>query len=228
MKISEAKFTRRFTTGQYEFEEHTLSCTIDEDSDEKGSDILIELKQEVLKAHASEIKVTETNAPTNKENKNGKTKTNSTKNNDKDREDNGKSNEGSDDEGPAKNEATESQTGDDNNDKSEGSESGTNKDGQEKTQNGSGRSGSDKGKDAKGKEGKKSFKKAPQEYNRSIEAHKDIFSGVVRSINPDWKSSDDMKKKAKKASEILEGEPFLNENGEVLEEFKSQVKKKLK
>ena len=65
-------------------------------------------------------------------------------------------------------------------------------------------------------------------YNRAIERHKEVFSGLLRSIAPDWKKTEESKKKAKKVSEVLEGEDFLDANGEVLDSFKALVKKKLK
>ena len=81
----------------------------------------------------------------------------------------------------------------------------------------------DEPKAAKGKKSK--FKKKPQTYLRSNETHKEIFSNVLKTVAPDWKKTTESKAKAKAASQKLEGEEFLDENGEVLATFKAAVKK---
>lgn len=72
---------------------------------------------------------------------------------------------------------------------------------------------------------KKASKKKAQTYSRSSEQHKEILSTVLKAVAPDWKKTEEGKANAKKTSMEMEGEEFLDENGEVLESFKSQVKK---
>lgn len=80
--------------------------------------------------------------------------------------------------------------------------------------------------DSKGnvKKRKKNFKKKPQTYQRN-DTHKEIFSGVLKAVAPDWKKTQESKAKAKSVSQKMEGEEFLDEEGEVLPEFKAEVKK---
>jgi hypothetical protein len=73
--------------------------------------------------------------------------------------------------------------------------------------------------------GKKSFKKKPQSYARDNDTHKEIFSGVLKAVKPDWKKDAASKKRAKEISVKLEGDDFLDENGNVLVSFKQSVKK---
>lgn len=76
--------------------------------------------------------------------------------------------------------------------------------------------------------GKKTFKKKPQTYSRASEQHKEILSKTLREVAPDWQKSQEGKQKAKSCSIKMEGEEFLDENGEVLPEFKIKVKKHMK
>lgn len=219
MKTTEAKFTRRFNTGEYEFEEFTLSAIVEDD--ETGSEVLIGLKKEVTHAFAGDV--------TKEEEENAKS--NSSKNNDKNGKTTTKKAKGAADEGSDDDEASDNEASDDDNDSTEGDEDEAgdeSDDGEEETKSSKGKAGAKSSKNAKDEGSKKTFKKKPQDYNRSIEAHKEIFSGVLRSINPDWKKSEDSKKKAKKVSEAVEGEEFLDGNGEVLDSFKALVKKKMK
>ncbi len=77
---------------------------------------------------------------------------------------------------------------------------------------------------AKSKKPKK-FKSKAQAYDRANETHKEIFSSLLKSVAPDWKKTPESKVKAKIVSEKLEGEDFLDADGEVLPEFKASVKK---
>lgn len=72
---------------------------------------------------------------------------------------------------------------------------------------------------------KAASKKKPQNYNRSIEAHKEIFSSLLKEVAPDWKKTPKGKLAAKNASTDMEDEEFLDADGEVLPEFKLAVKK---
>jgi len=224
MKISEAKYTRRFNLGDYEHEEYSLSAAVDEDT-YSAKEVFSDLKSTILEAHTGDSKPEK-----EKEEKNGKSKSSSSKENGKNGKAAGKGAKGSDDEGSEDNEESDAETSDDDNDPPESDEA---EDAGDEAEDEEQETKPVKGKSSKGKsgakdEGKKTFKKKPQTYNRSIEQHKEIFGGVVRSINPKWKDNDVTKKKVKKASESLEGEDFLDENGEVIEDFKAKVKKLIK
>lgn len=54
MKITQARFTRRYNVGQYEHEEYELSSAV-EDGDKAG-DVLKKLKEEVASAYSAEVK----------------------------------------------------------------------------------------------------------------------------------------------------------------------------
>ncbi len=71
----------------------------------------------------------------------------------------------------------------------------------------------------------KKFKKKEQVYDRLNEQHKDIFSSTLRKVAPDWKKTDAGKVKAKNTSMKMEGNPFLEEDGEVIPEFTAEIKK---
>jgi hypothetical protein len=77
------------------------------------------------------------------------------------------------------------------------------------------------------KTGKK-FKKKPQVYNRASEAHKEIFSKMLAGISPGWNKKEDVKARAGKASKDMEGQEFLDEEGNVLDSFSNSVKKLMK
>lgn len=73
--------------------------------------------------------------------------------------------------------------------------------------------------------GKKKFKPKPQNYARDNDTHKEIFSGVLKAVAPNWKKDAASKKRAKDVSVKLEGEKFLDVDGNVLVTFKQSVKK---
>lgn len=73
--------------------------------------------------------------------------------------------------------------------------------------------------------GKKKFKSKAQSYARDNDTHKEIFSGVLKAVAPQWKKDAASKKRAKDASVKLEGSDFLDAEGEVLASFKQSVKK---
>lgn len=211
-KLTEAKITKRFNTGEYEFEEYTLSA--EPDAKESGVKVLTALKKDILEAFVGEESTSDKKTE-KKEKKNAKSRSSGSDNDDEETE--SEEAEESDGDGAENDEAADAEDSDDSDGESEN-------DGAEEDDEKESSAKSKKEKGAKGKGGKKYVKK-PQAYNRSIEQHKEIFSGVLRSVSPDWKKSDATKAKAKKASENLEGEPFLDENGDVLESFKSAVKK---
>ncbi len=73
--------------------------------------------------------------------------------------------------------------------------------------------------------GSKKFKKKVQDYQRANETHKEIFSGVLKAVAPNWKKSFESKALAKKVSQKMEGAEFLDESGEVYPSFKETVRK---
>lgn len=239
--INEATLTKRYSTGQYEYEEYTLGAVVDEK--ESGAEVLAELKKQINDAFVGKVSEEETEATTppgktgkKAGKKNGKGKSNSSDDEDANDEDSQEEVSGDDGEGDHDDEAADGEDSDDSDDSSEDGEDSSD-DGEEDSSEDED-SDDDSGKGSKGKAGKsgkpadkkeaggkKKLVKKPQAYNRGIEEHKNIFSGVLRSVSPDWKKSDATKQKAKKTSEALEGEPFLDENGEVVASFKSEVKK---
>ena len=224
MKITEAKYTRRFTTGQYEFEEHTLSCSAGEDENPKGSDLLLELKHEVMQAFAGESIPDKVEKKERK--KNGKS--NNTKNSDEDGKDPGEQNPGDDVKSDKDNEASGDEASDDNNSNSEPDESPKSEESSVGKEDSGKKAKSSKKSSGDEEKPKKTFKRVPQTYDRSIEQHKDIFGRAYTAIVPNWRESEASKKKAKQISENLEGEPFLDENGEVIDSFKARIRKFLK
>lgn len=207
---------RRVPREEYGFEEATLSIQFEEG---ESTEAAIQEAQNIIN-EALGIEKKE-------EKKNGKT--NSSKNSNKDRKSAPVEDEGTDDESTEDNEAPDAEVRDDDNSESESSESGEDSDGtdseeaeaEEEPKPAKGKSS----KEGKAKEGKKVFQAKPQHYDRRIEQHKEIFSRVLKSIDPDWKKSEASKKKAKKVSEQVEGEPFLDGNGEVVDSFKTRVRK---
>ncbi len=71
-------------------------------------------------------------------------------------------------------------------------------------------------------------KKKGSVYSRSNEIHKKLFSETLKEIDSKWNSSDKGKAKGKKISQEMEGEEFLDADGEILESFAKTVAKKLK
>ena len=71
----------------------------------------------------------------------------------------------------------------------------------------------------------KKLKTKAQPYVRIDSTHKELFSGLLKSVAPDWKKSDKSKAKGKEISKKMDGKDFLDADGEVLKEFKAEVKK---
>lgn len=236
--INVAKFTKRIPTEQYAYEEYSLEAAID--PSESGEDILIEMRKQVSSAFAADL-VESTEQPAEKPakgKKNGKSKTRPADDEDEDGTESAEDSSG-DGEGAEDDEAADDSAGDGSDDSAEGDEeddTGDDQDEESEEEEGDD-AGDDSGDEDEPKEkpskkgksdtkgGKKTFKKKPQVYNRSIEQHRAIFSRCLGSVKPDWKEK--LKEKAKKVSETLEGKNFLDENGEVLPEFKAEVKKLL-
>lgn len=246
MKVVEAKFNRRFKVEEYEHEDYSLSAIVEDG--ETGSEVLLALKAEVSSAFVgastsetvAEVKPKSTKGkgPKKQEKKLGtKPKTNHADDEDTDDEDTSGEDAGDDGESSEDDETANSEDGDDGDDSSdtdedggEGSESEEEveevKPAKGSKREISGKSATKESGKAPAKEaGKKTFRKKPQSYNREIEQHKEIFSGVLRSVAPDWKKTEVTKARAKKASEQMAGKEFLDEDGEVLSSFKDAVKK---
>lgn len=226
MKVTEAKFTRRFVVEQYEFEEYSLTSTVNEEDKygETGCDALTKLKFEVLEAF------TRGDVPTKKEKKNGKSKTNNAKDSNEDGEDPASEDSGDDGKGDKDDEAASPEASDDDNNSAEGGEdySASEESSEEVPAKGKRGKASKESKEEKSKEGKKAHRRKPQHYDRSIEQHKDKFKVALESVAPDWKKNEESKRKAKKASENLEGDEFLDENGDVMPEFITKIRKLMK
>lgn len=240
MKVTDAKFTKRFNTGDYEHEEYTLSAQVEEGED--GASALLDLKAEVVAAFMGQATAapvetkTEVKPKTKKqkpqETKNARTKANNTDDEDTDDENSASEDAGDDGESDQDDEATDSENSDDSDDSTDDSEDSSDDNSEEDGDDedskpakkgskpvSSGKAGSKEG------SSKKSFRKKPQGYNRAIDQHKEIFSGVLRYVAPDYKKSEASKLKAKETSIKMSGKEFLDEDGEVLESFKAEVKK---
>jgi hypothetical protein len=228
--INTAKFVKRIPTEDYAFEEYSLEAAVD--ASESGEDVLIEMRRQVSAAFAADlIESTERKPAEKKPAKKGKKdakpgKTSPPDDEDEIGEDPEEQDSGDDGESPDDDEAADDHTEDDDHDSAEDTEGGEDGGGEEDEEEkpAKGKSGKTPSKETKGK---KVFKKKPQAYDRSIEQHREIFSRVLRSVKPDWKSSDVLKARAKKVSETLEGEEFLDGDGEVLPEFTAEVKKRM-
>ncbi len=220
---------RRVPREEYGFEEITLIIQFEENEDARGA--ILEAQNMVNEALGLENKITvitEDKEETKKEKKNGKA--NSTKDDNKNRKSSSEQDSGNDGESDKDHEASDPKASDDDNDSTEsGEESAEGEDSEEKVPaKGKRGKASKEPKEEKSEKGKKSFRAKPQHYDRSIEAHKDIFKVSLESVAPDWKKNEESKRKAKKASENLEGDEFLDENGEVVPEFITKIRKLMK
>ena len=226
--VNDAKFTKRFVTGDYQFEEYTLGAVVDER--ESGVQVLRELKLQVNEAFsagsgaaaADAAEEQEEKPATKKGKKNAKSKTSASDDKANDDEDSSSEDAESDGESDQDDDAADASDGDDGDDSSDDS-SADDADGDDAEEDAE----EDAKKAAKAK-GPKKFKAKPQVYSRSIEQHKELFSGVLRSVMPDWKKSEKTKALAKEASAAMDGEDFLDAEGNVVPEFEAQVKKLMK
>lgn len=224
MKATEIRFTRRFNLGDYEHEEYTLVARIDENEDIQ--EVTEELKSAVLEAFKGKAEETKTKI---KEKKNARTaKARDTDDEDSNEGAEPEGNESTDGESPDDDEAPDSKDSDNADDSTDDGET---TDSDVKTKGKS--KGAEKGAEKGAKKGKsestsgKKYRSKAQDYNREIEQHKEIFSGVLKSVNPDWKKSEASKNKAKEVSQKMEGKEFLDANGEVLDSFTADMKKLL-
>lgn len=193
MRISEAKFSRRYNVGNYEHEELSLTAVVEEG--ESAVDVLTQLKADIEAAHTGG-EATSVIEP-------GKVKKSKKKVEEADEE---QEQEESEEETTGGTEESDDESEEETDDEAE----------EEETAKSSKKSSI---------KGKKAFKKKPQVYQRSNETHKEIFSGVLKVVAPKWKATAESKTAAKMVSQKMEGKPFLDESGEVLEDFKATVKR---
>lgn len=191
MRISEAKFTRRYNVGQYEHEEYSLVAVL-EDGTTSAVAALAKLKADVAAAYGGETGA-EIEAEVVAEQEDPKLKKKKAKK--------------SEPEESVSEESSEEETGDE--DMAE-EDSATEEESAEE--------------DDAPKAAKK-FKKKAQTYSRENETHKEIFSDVLKAVAPDWKKTPESKARGKTVSATMEGEDFLDADGEVLAGFKAAVKK---
>lgn len=226
MKLTDAKFVKRIKTGEYEHEEYVLGANLDDG--DNGSEALLSMKGEVEAAIAGESSSASGQAAPGKKKK-PKAGKKPAKQEDEDEsasddESAEDPNEDSDDEGA---ESGEDGDGADADDSSDGDDSDAEEDadGEAEEDEKPAKKGSKGSKPAAESKGKKGFKKKPQKYARSLEAHKEIFSAILKEVAPNWKKTDASKALAKSVSQKLEGKDFLDDNGEVASDFKALVKK---
>lgn len=208
MKVTEAKYTRRYNTGNYEHEEFSLAAMV-EDND-SHIDVMLSLKADVQKAYSGEAQATQAEEQTTEESGSGRGRGKGRSKQKETAEQDIETAEESEDEieeeieedGTGSEEVAEDETEEAEEEKKPKSKPG------EKT-----------------KSPGKGFKKKPQVYQRSNETHKELFSKMLNSAAPNWKKSFESKAHAKKVSQKMEGVEFLDENGKVLEDFKKQALK---
>lgn len=204
MRVSEAKFTRRYNVAQYEHEEYSLTATVEDD--ENAIDILKQLKADVQAAKDGECPAGEPE------------------------DDESDTPEPSDDEtGDDDTEADDSESDSDSEEETDDEESEDEDDDEasapsKKSSKASSKTTKANSKTSSAKGGKK-FKTKAQVYQRSNETHKELFSNTLKAVYPDWKKSAATKAKGKSASQKMEGKDFLDDNGNVLPAFKAELKK---
>lgn len=219
MKITGIRYVKKFNIGNYESEQYGISAIIEEDNTKKISALFKELKQEVAAAHGGEkveqdvTEVTTTSEPKPKKGKDPK-REDSPPAAEKEEEI-----EGEEEAPDPRKESVEIEEED---------KEGNGSDEEEVVEKNS-KKLKEKSKpstDGAEKAGKK-FKKQTLGYQRVNETHKEIFSGLLKEVCPDWKKSEASKIKAKAVSQKMEGAEFLDEQGNVLESFKHSVKKQM-
>jgi len=224
--ITEAKLTKRYNTGDYEYEEHTLVAAVDDK--ESGSVVLVEMKKQINEAFVGAVGVKQEEEEASEEPKakkgkksNVKGKPSVTNDEDKSFGDPAEEVAGDEVESVEDDEATDNEDGDASDNSSEDAEGSEEDSGSEDE----GDDEEEEAKPVKANAAKVSRKAKPQAYDREVEQHKRIFSSVLRSVAPEWNKTEGSKVLAKKASVAMGGKPFLDADGEVLESFVSEVKK---
>lgn len=209
----EIKYTRRFTTDKdYEFEEITVTATLEDDV--ACANAIAELKKQVEESRDLEGNADVDDPPPKK-----KDKKKPKKEKDEDESDDTDEDESDDD---ADDEADEDD--DEGNDDTETDEADDTD--EEKSKSTKTKKAAASKKDKTGGAGsKKNFRKKPQVYQRENETHKELFSGLMKSVAPKWKASPESKAKAKSVSKKMEGKEFLDEDGKIFPSFKELVRK---
>lgn len=208
MKVSEVKYNRKFNNGNYEAEEFGITMVLDED--ETASDAFKQCQEEVKAARSDDNNGGKTNEPaeTTQNRRTGKSANKKGKGSQGDDDGSGKI-EGEEEETETETEKGEDDEGDDKVPENEEEEQDP-PPGKKSTPSG------------------KKFNKKPQAYSRENKAHKDIFASILREVAPKWKDTPKSTAKGRKASTDLEGEDFLDAEGEVLPSFRLSVKKAMK
>lgn len=219
----EIKYKRRFTTDRdYEFEEYEVTASIDQDDGAVAA--MKQLKADVEAAHNDEVQ--EDPPPPKKEKKPKKGK----KEKDEDDSDDEDESDGDDESDDEESDDETEENDDEGNDDDAGDESDDSaEDDEEKKPTGTGKkkTGKKAGTAGSTTSTKKNFRKKPQVYQRSNETHKELFSSLMKSVAPKWKSSPESKAKAKSVSKKMEGKEFLDEDGKIFPAFKEQVRKSM-
>jgi hypothetical protein len=224
MKVTEAKFTRRYNVGQYEHEEFTVTAMLD-DKDDVVETLTI-LKTDVEAAHKGEGSSSlsdergQDKDETNEETNSGKAGKKSSKSATMTR---GKGSKATTTE-------TESETQDETSDEDDGEDQEDGDDGEETIDDEEGNEEEEKksSKKATQSPGKKSLKKKGSPYSRSNETHKSLLAKEFRKHFPDWKENAKREAKAKKFSRDMDGKDFLDGEGEIVPEFVKALKAALK
>lgn len=245
MKVLGATYERTFNLGDFNSEKIGLSAELQKG--EEAVEVIAELKKLVMQAHGEEASTesseeeseqeeesTSTKKSKKKAKKASKTKgkkngkSNSDSNDDdEDGADESEEDESDDGESSDDDEASDDEADDDGDSESDDDESESEDDEDEKPK-GKKSKGGKKGSDKKAKSKKGGKRNKPQTYDRENENHKEIFSKVLRSVDPDWKKTDKGLARGKKASQEMEGHDFLDAEGEVLESFTEGVEEWMK
>lgn len=205
MKVTGAKFVRRYNVAQFEHEEYSLEAVVEDG--ESPITVLNQLKSDVAAAYAGETGPEAEEAQPEKKEKKKKSSTPAPK---------------EEEVGDEDLEADDLET---DSDLEDSEEEVVEEEEEEEAPKPAKKASATSTKKTTTASPGKAKKAKEQTYDRSIEAHKELFSGVLRGVAPDWKKSDASKSRAKQASAKMEGIAFLDSNGEVLKEFKLQVKK---
>jgi hypothetical protein len=210
MKISEARYTRRYNIGNYEHEEYTLAAVVKEG--ETGAEALIDLKHQVAAAYVGEGSIGP--APEPEEEIEQPIEEEEIPVEEEIPEETEEEVEEEDIEEEVPEEKPKKKT-----------KAPKKEEAEEDDYDYADQLPKELVKEAPKK---KSFKKKPQTYQRSNEAHKEIFSNVLKAVAPDWKKSFESKAQAKKVSQKMVGEEFLDEDGNVVASFTEAVRKAMK
>lgn len=228
MKLNEVRFKQRFATGDYEFIE--VDIVVTPEGKEQLPDVLLKIEEQVNAFYSKEETKPAAMPAATKGKKNGTKQTDTTDDEDAHDDSDNESDEGASSESTEDDEATDSEDSNDTDSDADDSEDDNSGDEDEKSVKSAKAAliKSLKKDEASRAKAKAKFKKKPQSYSRASEQHKEIFSGVLKSVAPNWKKSEASKLKAKQVSQKMEGKEFLDETGDVLSSFTAEVKKLMK